>query len=175
MVINQTIAETREVFAQIADLVQQATELQLLQAPSGKWNIAQQVRHLVLSQRMTTTAFKVPSFAVSLLFGKSDNGSRGYEEVVADYQRHLAGGAKSTAEYEPRLKGQLDKPKLLADYQAAGEKYLAALASKTDKELDTLQVKHPILGKLTLRELAHFTLYHNRHHLASMQHLLKVA
>ncbi len=169
MKLQQTIAETRQVFAEIQAFVANHNDMQLLQGPSGRWNSAQQLLHLIISQKGTNLAYTMPGVALALIYGKSTKGSRSYEEVVADYQRHLANGAKSTKEYEPKLALPLDKQKLLAKYTDIGKAYLTALATKTDKELDTLQVKHPLLGKLTLRELAHFTLYHNRHHLKSMQ------
>lgn len=172
MPIQRTIAETRQVFHDIEAFIVKHSDIDLLQASHGKWNSAQQVEHLIISQKMTNVAFKVPGLIVGFLYGKTDKGSRTYDEVVAEYQRHLANGAKSTKEYEPKLALPLDKQKLAATYKGHGESYLAALGSKTDKELDALQVKHPILGKLTLLELAYFTLYHNRHHLRNMQALV---
>lgn len=172
MSIQSTITETRQRFSDVQAFVANQPDAKLLLAPPGKWNCAQQVVHLILSQKATNAAYKVPGFAVGLLYGKSSNGSRSFDEVVADYQRHLANGAKSTKEYEPKLELPLDKQRLIDSYIKAGDTYLDALANKSDRELDTLQVKHPILGKLTLRELAYFTLYHNMHHLKSMQGLV---
>lgn len=173
MHIQQTITETRQVFADIAAFVTHQHEVALLQAPPGKWNSAQQVQHLVISQKSTLIAYKVPSFIVGLLYGKRKPAvSRSYEAVRDAYLAHLNQGAKAPAEYIPKPIEQLDKQRLATSFVQAGENYLAALATKTDTELDSLQVKHPLLGKLTLRELALFTLYHNRHHLQSMQTLV---
>jgi len=36
----------------------------------------------------------------------------------------------------------------------------------TDEKLDNYLAPHPLLGKLTLRELIYFTIYHTEHHLA---------
>ena len=38
------------------------------------------------------------------------------------------------------------------------------LDSLSESDLDTLQAPHPLLGKLTLRELMYFTIYHAQHH-----------
>jgi hypothetical protein len=35
-----------------------------------------------------------------------------------------------------------------------------------DSQLDQYIVPHPLLGKITLRELCYFTIYHTYHHLA---------
>ncbi len=173
MYINETLAQTKAVLTDISKLLANKTDADLLKAPTGKWSCAQQALHLVISQKSTTVAYKVPGFAVGLLYGKRASGvSRSYEEIVAAYQAHLNNGAKAPAEYEPKTNGTVDKERLIVSFNKAGENYLAAAATKTEKELDTLQVKHPLLGKLTLRELAYFTLYHNRHHLKSMQGLV---
>jgi hypothetical protein len=52
------------------------------------------------------------------------------------------------------------------------EKRTAALARKvqkmTDNQLDTLLLPHPLLGKLTFREMLYFTIYHVQHHQKSL-------
>jgi len=173
MTITETLAQTRQVFAEIAAFANGLSDAALLQAPTGKWHAAQQLQHLVISQKATLLAYTMPGFAVGLLYGKRKGAaSRSYEEIVAAYLGHLNSGAKAPAEYEPKTDGALDRQRLITSFNKVGESYLAAVATKTEKELDTLQVKHPLLGKLTLRELASFTLYHNRHHLKSMQALV---
>lgn len=172
MSIAETLTQTKAVFADIAKFLNAHTDAKLLQAPEGKWHSLLQAQHLVISQKSTLVAYKVPGFAVGLLYGKRAGGvSRSYDEIVATYQGHLNNGAKAPAEYVPKAK-DFDKARLVASFNKVGTEYLAAVATKTEKELDTLQVKHPLLGKLTLRELAYFTLYHNRHHLKSMQGLV---
>ena len=52
----------------------------------------------------------------------------------------------------------------------AGKKLLNALSQKwSDEQLDHFQISHPILGLLTIRELAYFTIYHNGHHLETIR------
>ena len=36
--------------------------------------------------------------------------------------------------------------------------------SFSEKQLDTFILPHPLLGKLTLREMLYFTIYHAEHH-----------
>lgn len=171
MSITETLDQTRVAFTEIAALLNNHSDEQLLQAPEGKWHCLQQAKHLVISQKATLLAYKIPGFAVGLVYGKRAGGvSRGYDEIVEAYLGHLNNGAKAPAEYVP--KGGIDKARLIDSFNKVGEDYLVAVATKTERELDTLQVKHPLLGKLTLRELAYFTLYHNKHHLKSMQGLI---
>ena len=40
-----------------------------------------------------------------------------------------------------------------------------AIAHQHEEDLDRYLAPHPLLGKITLRELAYFTIYHTHHHL----------
>jgi hypothetical protein len=44
-----------------------------------------------------------------------------------------------------------------------------------EADLDRYLLPHPLLGKLTLREMLHFTLYHNYHHVQSVATRLRGA
>jgi len=47
------------------------------------------------------------------------------------------------------------------------DKLIIAIEKKsTDTQLDQYIAPHPLLGKITLRELGYFTIYHTQHHLA---------
>jgi hypothetical protein len=40
---------------------------------------------------------------------------------------------------------------------------------KQEERLDQYLAPHPLLGKITLRELTFFTIYHSHHHLDSIR------
>jgi uncharacterized damage-inducible protein DinB len=51
------------------------------------------------------------------------------------------------------------------EYHAAAVQELVRAAGRwSERALDARQLPHPLLGKLTVREMLFFTLYHNRHH-----------
>jgi hypothetical protein len=43
-----------------------------------------------------------------------------------------------------------------------------AVDSWREADLDRYRLPHPLLGKLTLREMLFFTLYHNYHHVRNV-------
>ena len=45
----------------------------------------------------------------------------------------------------------------------------------SDAKLDKYIAPHPLLGKITLRELAYFTIYHIQHHLSIIRKRLEEA
>ena len=116
-----------------------------------------------------TLPFALPKFVPVLLYGKSSGLSRTYEEVVTAYENKLAGGAKATGVYVPK-KTNYDREKLCAQILKEGGKLVGLIENKwTEEQLDTYRVNHPILGKLTMRELAYFTIYHNIHHMETIR------
>jgi len=62
--------------------------------------------------------------------------------------------------------------RILVKWQDKGTEMQAALGKWSDKALDNYLLPHPLLGKMTVREILFFTLYHNLHHVNDVQRLL---
>ena len=135
----------------------------------NKWTPAENISHLITATKMTALPFTLPKFVPALLYGKSNSKSRTYDEVVSAYESKLAGGAKASGIYIP-AKTNYTRAKLGAQILKEGEKLTRAIDAKwAEDQLDSYRIAHPILGKLTLRELAYFTIYHNIHHMESIR------
>jgi len=57
-------------------------------------------------------------------------------------------------------------------WNVTGNDLLAALRNWQDENLDEYLLPHPLLGKLTIREMLFFTLYHDQHHVNNVRQLL---
>jgi hypothetical protein len=135
----------------------------------NKWTPAENIRHLITATKMTIVPFTLPKFVPALLYGKGNGKSRTYEEVVSAYESKLADGAKASGVYVPE-KTNYEREKLCPQILKEGDKLVQAIDNKwTEEQLDNYQVNHPILGKLTMRELAYFTIYHNIHHMETIR------
>jgi hypothetical protein len=135
----------------------------------NKWTPAENIQHLITGTKMTSLAFVLPKFLHVLLYGKPGRTSHGYSKLVDNYEKKLEGGAKASGVYVPK-KTDYNKTILKARLKSEGDKLVNALSQKwTDEQLDHYQISHPILGLLTVRELAYFTLYHNGHHLNTIK------
>lgn len=153
------VAETAAIRATLAS----AEEPSRRRSPE-KWSAAEQVEHLRLSVRPLNLAFIVPSFLLRI-FGTATSPGRTYDEIVADYQARLARGARASGPFIPgRLTQGSDLPSLLAAFEKAYAGYAAKLLAAEGTPLDSIRLPHPILGRLSVREMAFFTLYHLRHH-----------
>lgn len=139
-------------------------------APQGAhWSPADHVRHLQLSSAPLVTGLKIPQFMLRLRFGGHSGASRTFGQIRETYLGHLAGGAdagKYTPRPEPPRANLTDqRHEIMNAWVAVTVELTSALGGWQDPELDRLQLPHPILGTLSVREMMFFTVYHTAHHL----------
>ncbi len=136
-----------------------------------QWSAAQQVKHLVIATKAATLAFSIPWFIVKRIGGIANRPSRTYDELVAKYKFKLGQGGKAGKKYTPApiLPGY-GKQNLLNEFGKAMQKITRLIVKRaTEDKLDYYVVPHPLLGKITLRELCYFTHLHTLHHLKSIR------
>jgi hypothetical protein len=166
---EEIINELKESFDLLAEAGKLVPEELFNVSKEGKWTTAENIRHLATSAKMTTLAFTLPKITHLLLYGKPKRTSHGYSKLVENYEKKLEGGAHATGVYVPR-KTDYRKTELITNLNENARKLVRAIAEKwTDQQLDEYQVAHPILGVITVRELAYFTIYHNHHHLQTIR------
>lgn len=140
--------------------------------PVDVWSARDNLEHLNKSVGAVVTALSLPKILPSVLFGKAKRQSRSFEEIRETYQGKLKGGAKATGRFVPDEKSGKEKEELLKNWQKISDKLIAALNKWSEEDLDKYRLPHPILGKLTVREMLFFTLYHNTHHVNNVHKLL---
>jgi DinB superfamily len=129
-----------------------------------KWTPAQHLDHMLRSVKPVVLAFTLPKFLLRLLFGKSNRPSRSYDEVVHKYIQKLAGGAKASGVFIPPPVPISQRKELMKKLNASASKLASLVETVSEKDLDTYLLPHPVLGKMTLREMIYFTIYHVNHH-----------
>ena len=149
------------------------TEEQFFYQPEGKWSPAQQVKHLITATNMSRLPFILPGFIVRLIFGKPNRKSRTYDELVAKYKMKLEQGGSASGRYVPKpVPATYGKEKLLDQFTKAMKKFTLAMKKNGNESMpDSYLAAHPLLGKITLRELCYFTIYHTKHHLQNIRTL----
>ncbi len=138
-------------------------------APLGEaWSPADNVRHLIKSTVPVTRALKLPKLLLRTLFGQSKQPSVSFEELRSRYQSILAGGAtagkfapKPTAPPNDALEFQ---KKVVATFRTSVAELENAARRWSEEDLDRYRLPHPLLGKLTVREMLFFSIYHYDHH-----------
>jgi hypothetical protein len=142
------------------------------------WSPDQHLRHLNSSVDAVARALLYPKVMLRLRFGAGPGHSRPYSAIEKLYEARLAEGAKASGRYvpasEPSLPLAEHRDEVQARWRRLNLRLREALAGWTDRDLDRIQLPHPLLGKLTVREILFFTIFHNRHHIHSAARRLPV-
>ena len=135
------------------------------------WAPVDQVRHLTKSIRAVNQGLVLPRPLLALFFGLARGGTmRSFQALRERYKEVLANGG-SAGGYAPRALGESDATEerragIMAEHAAVVAQFAATIERWPERSLDRYQLPHPLLGKLTVREMAQFTLLHNVHHVA---------
>ena len=171
LAINEIEQQIRSAATDFISYCSSLTDKQFFYQPADKWSPAQQVRHLIIAADNTRLAFALPKFIIRWYAGKPNRPSRSYDELVAKYKLKLAQGGKASGRFIPKpISASYGKQKMLNQFKRSMDKLMQAIKSKwKDPQLDRYIAPHPLLGKITLRELGYFTIHHTYHHLESIQ------
>lgn len=133
------------------------------------WSASDNLDHLIKSHKPVAKALKLPKITLRAMFGKPDQASMTYEKLCQIYRNEIAKGAQASGRYLPDQENQNSgteskKKELLNQFLKASTELVFAAEKWDNKELDNYLLPHPILGKLTIREILFFTIYHNLRH-----------
>ena len=127
----------------------------------GEWSAGQNLHHLILAIMPLQLAYSLPGFILTSLFGKANRPSRSYEALVEKYKSKLSGGGKASGRYIPQIILFNQKDSIIKKYNRQKEKLIKKIKKQSEEKLDIYILPHPLLGKITLREMLFFTIYHN--------------
>jgi hypothetical protein len=160
----EIITQLQSSHQQFADYIQSLSTPDFLHQPKGKWTPGQQMDHIVKSVSPVAMAFSLPKIAPRLLFGKSKRPSKSYDGLVEKYKDKLAKGGKASGRFVPKWVGQQEQMVLSKQLMHYTNKLCKKIEKCSEAELDQYILPHPLLGKLTFREMLYFTIYHVQHH-----------
>lgn len=142
-------------------------------APNGSaWSAADNVRHLLKSTRPVIKALRLPRIVLRALFGRARRPPMSFEGFRKRYAEALAaGGQAGRFAPSPRKEHDLDRWRaaIMDQREQVHRKLVEVVRRWADPALDRYCLPHPLLGRLTLREMLFFTLYHHVHHIAAVE------
>ena len=137
----------------------------------GKWTMGQHILHLVNSLQLLNNALSYPRFFLKYKFGVSNREGRDYETVAKKYQQKLSENQDRARVFNQKLKTPTlaEKEHLLTRFQIQQKKLQYKTRKISDKNLDTLVIPHPLMGKMTVREIIMWTAHHTEHHYQTLK------
>jgi hypothetical protein len=139
--------------------------------PLEKWTSGQHILHLVNSLQLLNNALSYPKFVLKYKFGVCNRASRDYGTVTKKYQQKLIDNQDRAKKFNTNLKkpSLKERERLLTKFQIQEKKLQYKTKKISDKNLDTLVIPHPLMGKMTLREIIMWTAHHTAHHLETLK------
>ncbi|MES2331625.1 MAG: DinB family protein [Bacteroidota bacterium] len=150
--------------AQFIEQINGLNDTDLCYAAEGKWSAAQQLDHIVRSVSPVNMAMGLPKFVLKWKFGVANRPSKTFEGLTEKYTRKLQEGGKASGRFVPAPVGADQKEKLAKQLNALVNNLSRKTETHSEEALDKYILPHPLLGKLTLREMLYFTAYHVQHH-----------
>jgi len=130
----------------------------------GKWNAGQTLDHVYKAVYALNLALKLPKPLFEMLYGKANRPSKEYDALVSKYIQKLAEGGRASGRYLPVEVKFSNRQKAIGRLQKSINSLSLKLASWSEAQLDYYILPHPLLGKITIREMMYFTIYHVQHH-----------
>jgi DinB family protein len=133
------------------------------------WSPSDNLDHLIKAVKPITKALKLPRITLQAMFGKPEKVSVSYEELCQLYRDVIAKGGQAAGRYLPEQKSpvgnaEAEKRILLEGWTNASGELVSVAEKWQEADLDQYRLPHLLLGKLTIREMLYFTIYHNLRH-----------
>jgi hypothetical protein len=157
----------------VADFFASLTPDELVLRVENAWTAAEQLAHLNSAVSAVARGFAVPRFILRIRYGRARNSGRSYTVVRDDYRVLLAAGGRASGPFVPNRhdlptsQGEARRHDLLARWRRVNNRLRKALESWNEEDLNTIRLPHPLLGKISAREMIYFTLYHAKHHVTA--------
>ena len=139
--------------------------------PKNKWTTSQHILHLVNSLQLLNNALSYPKFILKYKFGVCNRASRDYKAVAKNYDEKLEKNQDRARNFNKDLKKPTlkERESLLTKFQIQQKKLQYKTKKISDKNLDKLIIPHPLMGKMTLREIIMWTAHHTEHHTETLK------
>ncbi|MFK7773817.1 MAG: DinB family protein [Saprospiraceae bacterium] len=169
---SEIIQSVQSSFDQVTACVESIPDEIFYDKKNGKWSIAENLDHLIQSTKPVASVLKKNKLFL-LGFGISLSGSENFETLRSNYLLKLSQGLAPAngGGFVSKNIESISKEKFLENWNMIGSKFPNRIDQWSENNLDRFKLPHPLLGKLTVREMLFFTVFHNEHHLRTMKQL----
>lgn len=136
---------------------------------NDKWSVSQNVEHINIALLRVGNYLALPKSSIETNFGLSERGSSSNETVIKVFKNALENGAKAMDPFIPELHLNTNIEVLVNEGKNLLVTFISNLQNWTEEALETYNCPHPVLGKITVREILYFTIYHVQHHTETLK------
>lgn len=154
---------------EMSDYIATLTNEQFMYSYKGKWTPGQQFQHVYLTLLPFPKVLPSKEYILQK-FGKIDRPIWNYDTVIENYFKT---SRQAPQQYLPEQVSPEERAVITDNLQEILLTIQQLLEHYSEEELDTLVIPHPLLGKLTIREMFYLMTYHATHHLEQTQLNLK--
>lgn len=139
--------------------------------PEGKWSAGQHVIHLVQSTKPLLKALSMPNWLLKWKFGSNNRTNRTFDEVVINYRTKLLKTQGLISPFSNKMPTTTndEATKWLEELSTLNAQLNKKTIKLKEENLDVILLPHPLMGKMTLREILMWNTYHTLHHLETLQ------
>lgn len=131
-----------------------------------KWSIVENLDHLILSSRGIASVLARPK-EVFAPFGRLDRPAFNYKALFELYEKKVP-GVIAPPNVQPKT-ADTSSAEILASWKMIKNKLVERLEAWSEEDMDTYCLMHPLLGRMSMREMLFFTIFHTEYHLKIMQ------
>lgn len=139
-----------------------------------KWSAGQQLEHIVLCIEPLVKVCQLPKFLIVERFGKINRVNQSYPQLVTEYLKRLNDDGKASSQYLPKEINSDQKKFFIEKLKILVDKLISKLLEFEENELESFIIPHPILGKITMKEMFYNAIYHVKHHKMQISNNLKL-
>lgn len=137
-----------------------------VKGPQNKWNTGEHIAHLIQSEKALNKALWLPKFYLKYKFGTNNRDNRTYHQIVKKYQDKLAEnpGVVANISKNMPISTHTNKISYISQLEKEKMKLIKRFQKWPEHDLDTYLLPHPLMGRMTIREIVIWTAYHTEHH-----------
>jgi hypothetical protein len=164
----EIVSELQRVHAESVEYWRGYTTSEFFHRPAPDvWAPVDQVRHLTKSMRAMRAGFDMPKVLLLFRFGIGFRSSRGLEELRRAYDARLRPFPRNpfaARELDAADRNDAGRAREMQAHAATVDDLCRAIGHWSEASLDRFVLPHPLLGRLTAREMGIFAVIHNVHH-----------
>lgn len=131
---------------------------------NSKWSVAQNVQHINIGLSRISNYLALPKLSIETNFGLSERASKSHDIIIKVFSNAFENGVQSTDAFLPDENLQSKMEDLISQGKDFLKSVIENLQNWSEEDLEKYNCPHPFLGKITVREILYFTIYHAQHH-----------